>query len=67
MGTGEADILWTSLRLQPLRVLLGPVVWIHLDSVAAHSLSALAKIFTPGRIEYVLSGVQAQPLCQCHP
>lgn len=63
MGTGETDILWTSLWPQPLHVLLGLVVWIHLDSVAAHSLSALAKIFTSGRIAYVLSGMQAQPLC----
>lgn len=67
MGTGETDILWTSLWPQPLHVLLGLVVWIHLDSVAAHSLSALAKIFTSGRIAYVLSGMQAQPLCSLPP
>lgn len=67
MGTGETNVLWTSLQPQPLHMLLGPVVWIHLGSVAAHSLSALAKISTGKDRVYIVRDASPAFVSHCHP
>lgn len=67
MGTGETNVLWTSLRPQPLHLLLGSVVWIHLGSGAAHSLSALAKISTEKDRVCIVGDASPALVSHCHP